>query len=436
MDKQQAVEIAVDDVVFEKGIYPRFQHDFDLVEKYELSVGEGGSLPPITINHRNVLLDGWHRWTAHKKSGVSQIPAFVIETESTIEDRKIAFRMNSRHGQQLSYSEKQSHAVWRYNSVTGLADKRAEERELVKDCAVTPGTMRNWLRDSKAADRKDRERQMSEMWLACHTQDEIADAIGVDRSVVASFMQSIVENDKIVEIHNTFDPDFRKYDRSLYDVWSWGKKTNAVSHFGNSEQRIVQNLLALYTAPGDIVVDPFAGGGATIDVCRKHFRRYWVSDLIPVEERFDAIRQLDVVKALPDLRRRWADVKLVYLDPPYWKQAAGKYSDSPDDLANMSQDAFHDNLFGVLSRFAAKLSPGAKIALLISPTQWPTSDKQVVDHTFEMRYRMCNVPNVKFKQKFSVPYSTQQYNGTQVNIAKRDKLVMTLTRELTVWEVR
>ena len=31
----------------------------------------------------------------------------------------------------------------------------------------------------------------------------------------------------------------------------------------------------------DIVLDPFAGGGATIDVCKKRLRRYCVSDRKP-----------------------------------------------------------------------------------------------------------------------------------------------------------
>jgi site-specific DNA-adenine methylase len=52
-------------------------------------------------------------------------------------------------------------------------------------------------------------------------------------------------------------------------------------HFGNSEVRWLDNLLYLYTQPFDIVVDPFAGGGSTIDVCKKRFRRYWVSDRKP-----------------------------------------------------------------------------------------------------------------------------------------------------------
>ncbi len=33
------------------------------------------------------------------------------------------------------------------------------------------------------------------------------------------------------------------------------------------QSRIVENLLYAYTEPFDVVVDPFAGGGSTIDIC-------------------------------------------------------------------------------------------------------------------------------------------------------------------------
>ena len=115
------------------------------------------------------------------------------------------------------------------------------------------------------------------------------------------------------------------------------------SHPGNSHIDILDRLLYLYTEPYDIVMDPFAGGGSTIDICKKRLRRYFVSDRAPIVEREAEIRKLDVTKTLPG-PARWSDVKLVYLDPPYWKQMEGKYSDDPTDLANMDLDSFHATL--------------------------------------------------------------------------------------------
>jgi hypothetical protein len=57
----------------------------------------------------------------------------------------------------------------------------------------------------------------------------------------------------------------------------------------------VDNLLYLYTKPFDMVLDPFAGGGSTIDICKRRFRRYMVSDRKPIVEREKEIRKHDLI---------------------------------------------------------------------------------------------------------------------------------------------
>jgi hypothetical protein len=53
-----------------------------------------------------------------------------------------------------------------------------------------------------------------------------------------------------------------------FDVWSFASGGDGSSYFGRMPPPIVENVLWLYTEPGDIVVDPFAGGGTTIDVAK------------------------------------------------------------------------------------------------------------------------------------------------------------------------
>lgn len=102
------------------------------------------------------------------------------------------------------------------------------------------------------------------MWLACHTQEEIAEALGCTRDEVRrqtdgfGDLGNLAESPKAAAIHATdFDPP-------LYNVWKQQTRTPGSSHFGNSDARWVDNLLYLYTRPFDVVVDPFAGGGAKV----------------------------------------------------------------------------------------------------------------------------------------------------------------------------
>ncbi len=187
--------------------------------------------------------------------------------------------------------------------------------------------------------REERKEKIFQMYLACHTQQEIAEAVGLPQQTVADSLPKLTDLEKSVKIFSSFsDPDFEV---PIYNVWTFAKKTNEVSHYGNSEVRIVENLLYLYTDPFDIVFDPFGGGGSTIDVCKKRIRRYYVSDRKPIVERESEIRKLDINYNLPDFNNRWKDVRLAYLDPPYWKQAENQYSNDSDDLANMSLDEFN-----------------------------------------------------------------------------------------------
>jgi len=195
----------------------------------------------------------------------------------------------------------------------------------------------------------------------------------------------------------------------------------------------LDNLLYIYTEPFDIVVDPFAGGGSTIDVCKKRLRRYWASDRLPIDERRD-IRQWDILEGPPPLHKRWGDVALMYLDPPYWKQMEGKYSDDPQDLANMELDEFYKELTGFVLACATKMHPESYIALLIQPTQWRAPDRQVVDHVIDLITRL-QTKTLKYIRRISCPYNTQQYNAQQIEWAKENRDVLVLTRELIVWKV-
>ncbi len=228
-------------------------------------------------------------------------------------------------------------------------------------------TIREWLsridKDTKAA----RDRKIFDLWLSCRTQEEIAEAVGVSQGEVAKS----IPNGKFAVWNKTPEQEAAAnhatdFELPLYNVWKQQEKTPGSGHFGNSEVRWLDNLLYLYTAPFDIVVDPFAGGGSTIDICKKRFRRYWTSDRKPVVERAHEIREHDMTTGLPPLPH-WHDVKLVYLDPPYWKQAEGQYSKDATDLANMPLDAFTKALAGVINGFGKKLKSGAVMALPSAP---------------------------------------------------------------------
>lgn len=424
----------VNEVKFRDDLYPRIDTCPETVQKYaeDLSV-----LPPIQVNQHGELIDGWHRWTAHKKKEVEEIAAEVIETRSDAHLLELAIETNATHGLQLSQNDKKKMATRLYRSFLdekpSVEQKAAKKAMLAKILSVSEATVRNWTSRTDKDDKDEKRSEIFAMWLACHTQQEIADAVGWKQQQVAEEVKTFTDFDKFSKISKSnqnralHETDF---DPPIYNVWKQQSKTNSTSHFGNSEVRWVDNLLYLYTNPFDVVVDPFGGGGSTIDICKKRLRRYWVSDRKPIVEREKEIRKHDLLDG-PIGPKQWKDVKLVYLDPPYWVQAQGQYSDDDQDLANQSLEKFTENLTKIIKDYSKKLTD-AYIALIIQPTQWKAPEKGFVDHIGDM-LRVIKLP---VEMRYSVPYESQQCTAQMVEWAKENKRCLVLSREIVVWRVQ
>jgi len=425
------------EIVFREDLYPRLERNPETVQKYadDLTV-----LPPIEVNQHNILIDGWHRWTAHKKAAALTIPVSVTETVSEAHLLELAIARNAAHGLQLSQADKQSMARKIYNG-TPEKERTEKKRELARILSVSASTVQSWLsridKDTKDA----RNKRIFDKWLACWTQEEIAASENIHKDTVSEICRDFPDLEKSDKSRATLatyaEPDWTP---PIYNVWKQQTQTAGVKHFGNSEIRWLDNLLYLYTEPFDVVFDPFAGSGSTIDLCKRRSRRYYVSDRKPIVERAD-VRTHDLLDTagrvqLPTVPR-WKDVSLVYLDPPYWKQAAGQYSQDATDLANVPLPQFNTALSGIVKALAAKLTGTprtrpAYIALIIQPTQWKAEGRQYVDHIGDM-LRLVNLP---VDMRYSVPYESQQCNAQMVEWAKGARRCLVLTREIIVWEVR
>jgi len=433
-------EIPVDAVVFRQDLYPRLKHNPVLVQRYaqDLSV-----LPPIELNQDRILIDGWNRWTAHKSEKAETIKVITTHTESDAQLLDLAVERNASHGEQLDRSDKKALSLRMY-AATPSDLRKGKKEHLCKLFSVSASTMADWCSDLDTVEREARLKRIYDAWLACDTQEVIAEREGIGRKTVDDYVQGFggfsgsgifAKNAAALAVFQdgVDDEGDERWPVPIYNVWSTSKKTNKVSHFGNTEKRWLENLLYSYTDPFDIVVDPFAGGGSTIDVCKKRFRRYLVSDRAPIMARASEIRKHDLLDG-PLKPSQWKDVKLVFLDPPYWWQAKGKYSEDPTDLANMSLKDFNAALSGIINGYADKLSCGAHIALIIQPTQWVAPERQFTDHVGDM-LKLANKDMLIVDMRFSAPYSTEQYNAQQVNWAKENKRCLVLTREIIVWKV-
>lgn len=408
-----------DDVRFVKELYPRLKPHDDVVERYRDALD---NLPPIVVARDGVLVDGYHRWQAHVREGVETIPAENLGNLSDAEIIRESIKRNATHGQQLTSQDKQRMAghLW-----TALADLPAEDRvkELADLLAVNERSVQRWTKDVRKAEKQQQQDKAFDLWLDCRTLADIATLTVGDANKTSTVDGWVSEKRQMSEFGNP--PESRQH----FDVWQFPttdrESGGQQSYFGAVPPQVIENLLWFYTDPGHTVVDFFAGSGTTVDVAKRMGRRVWASDI-----RGDhysphlPIHQHDITTGWPASAPKTAD--LVFLDPPYWQQAAGKYSTEPNELGEMDLETFYDSWSRIVKLCTDRAD---RVAYIISPTQ--NEDGSVVDHATDM-LETFHSEGWKVERRIIVPYSTQQATGQQVTWARENKRMLKLYRDLVV----
>ena len=133
-------------------------------------------------------------------------------------------------------------------------------------------------------------------------------------------------------------------------LWHHPTQQYGEERFGNpafqgaTPAYVIWNLLQRYTRPGDLVVDPFCGGGTTLDVARSVDRRALGYDLAPTRPdifRADA-RKLPLEASKADF---------VFMDPPYSTHL--EYSGDEQCIGEL--DAFEGEYFEAMDRVFAEV---------------------------------------------------------------------------------
>ena len=151
-------------------------------------------------------------------------------------------------------------------------------------------------------------------------------------------------------------------------LWDYPKQSYGVTPKGNNKYAgvtpafILYNLLFRYTEPGDLVVDPMAGSGTTLDVCNDEGRKCLAFDIAPPRK--------DVVQN--DARKLPIEdntVDMIFVDSPNGDNI--RYNEHPNNIGRLSaeSDEFSDELEKVIKECNRVLKEGKVLAWLIGD-QW------------------------------------------------------------------
>ena len=347
----KTTSVKIEDVKLIEEYYPRKGVDDNTVKSYRAAIDK---LPPVLIAKNSmVLIDGYHRFTAHQLEGRTEIDAILED----IPRKKIlveAAKLNVTHGKQLSIAEKKA-----------LARKFADDDEFTQQdiaeiLSVSQPSVSKWISDisqRKANELKVRALLLYLDYINYPAQDDVSEELGIPRQRISRY---------ISDVQNTTGGILRTPPDELQITTAWEFKLcdptlGMPDYPGNIAGQLVENLLWYYTEPFDLVVDPMAGGGTTIDVCKKMFRRYVGYDINPLELR--GIKYNDITEGIP-LGDNVVD--FVILDPPYWKQRREDYVDKPTELSHVSLDEFYNSIDKIASECHRILKKGKKVAFIIS----------------------------------------------------------------------
>src|SRR5438552_8352899 len=116
---------------------------------------------------------------------------------------------------------------------------------------------------------------------------------------------------------------------------------------GATPSYIIWNLLQRYTKPNDLVIDPCAGSGTTLDVARDLGRRALGYDVHP--SRKDIFR-VDARKLPAELSGK---VDFVFIDPPYSTHL--DYGPDPRDIGKLEAGAAGGEYYLAMEKVFAEI---------------------------------------------------------------------------------
>jgi len=183
-----------------------------------------------------------------------------------------------------------------------------------------------------------------------------------DKTVALPLKLASKENSKKQEVEED-KPPFETTTLWDYPKQSYGKKPKGNNKFqGVTPAFIIWNMLQRYTKPGDLVVDPMAGSGTTLDVCVEEGRKVIGYDINPQHPKI--IKNDSRKIPLKD-----NSVDMVFIDSPYGDNVS--YSNEAADIGKISAE--DPNFYGELEKVAQEiyrvLKPGKVMGWLIGD-QW------------------------------------------------------------------
>jgi len=299
-----------------------------------------------------------------------------------------------------------------------LQGKNDHDKDFLAIAANDAKTLKKWSAPLSNEERTNRNNAIFGHWLAGETSTEIAKKTYLDQGTVVRII-NVMRASSLEAMHISETPP-------VYNVWNY---VSCDPRFGQDYPgripgQAIVNLLLWLTKPFDVVVDPMAGSGSTIDVCRYLLRRYYCFDIDP---RRPDIKQWDIRKGYPRLPQK---PDFIILDPPYWRLKQDKYSQ--DGVAMTLYQEWLEFMRKLARDSFKTLTPGGHVALFIESflDERETGKFLFLNRDCLELFEVCGFEGI---QEISLNMPSQIKSFRDVTYAKKKQILLDLKREVFVF---
>jgi ParB family transcriptional regulator, chromosome partitioning protein len=403
-------------------IYEKFDPESQVFQELQASVCLHGILQPLIVRPSGVLLSGHRRLAVAVALGLERVP---VEVREDGDDAELIVEFNRYRRKTISEMMREAELLQRVLKERAIANSARAGFARDESPPIESVNVRDAV--AKALGMGSRSyHKLREVWNAAKESPNAKEALDkLDRgemSIDAAHKSVKALSADTCEEDGT--PDFLKY----FNVWNFMEPDPrfGIPHPGRIPGQIAGNIIYYFTEPGDLVVDPMAGGGSTLDVAEFLGRKALGYDLAP---RRPDIIQRDISDGYPEEAK---DCQLIFMDPPYWNMIDEKYVEGSSSRLDLEE--FKSWLMTLLFDSAACVRVGGFVALVIMNQYFrlPSMFKAgYIDWPFEV-YELMLAAGLTPWTRISCPLTTASFSAFDVENCKTGRFMQPILRDVVV----